>query len=152
MPTPDEARLQRMLAAIRRDPKKHNPRIWRCRTAMCAAGHTVTEEGLDNWVLPVPGPKASYKELSHFEAFAHALLLLPEEQALEGFELNDSPYMPVEHRARRILGLTQAQANDLFSASNSLEDLEHIVGKLIDGTWEDPGYDDEDYDYEEDYE
>lgn len=131
MPTPNVQRLNGMLDHIRRFPRQHKQDIWRCRTAMCAAGHSLMEAGVDNWIAPIRDNE-TLEERMFFERWADALSPLPEEEGTgDVCELGDIRYVRAADRAQRILGLTNEQAEELFDADNSLKDLERIVREII---------------------
>ena len=147
--TPNAPLLRDMMSSIYRSPETHEQETWRCRTGMCAAGHALTEAGLDNWVAPVPAPDAPDGAQIFFNSFADGLIPLPGEED-QTYEREGVRFVTAGNRARMVLGLTVEQANDLFDQFNTVEDLERIVEQLIDGTWEDRNDDWEEEDDEGD--
>lgn len=79
-----------------------------CNTALCFAGHAALMSGFD------APPRYDYEVWRGW-----------------GPGLPKGERMDVDQYATEVLGLSTNQADVLFNGDNSLEDLERIVGKLI---------------------
>lgn len=90
--------LDAALAAADADPAAYTPASWRCETGMCLAGWTVTVAGL-RWAHPVTSAEAD---------------LVVDRDGKERY---------AECAARDLLGLAIMQADALFGAQNSREQL-----------------------------
>lgn len=103
--------LDRTLAHIEANPERWDQAVYRCATGMCFAGWACTLAGGlwisddDEVLVAEPGEWPTHQWDGEVVATARV-------------------------RATRILGLDDAQASDLFSADNTIEDLRRIVAEL----------------------
>lgn len=110
--------LKRTLAHIEAHPGDWEQANWRCSSGMCFAGLAVDLDG-GVWVS---GPESYGRDM----VVADAGDLLDHVH----YDVHASPTVTAETRARRILGLTQDQADTLFSPINDLDDLRTAVAEL----------------------
>jgi hypothetical protein len=116
-PTPNVALLRKTLEHIENHPQEWNQGTWHCGTIACFAGHAVIIDGgqfADDWRAPFVAerpddPGDAFREFGCGAGQIH-----------------------IADRARHVLGLTQAEADDLFAAANTLDDLREQVARLID--------------------
>lgn len=116
-----------LLERLREHPEEHDQSLWGwkgknvdggCRTLMCAAGTVCFLTGADI----IWEPQANGTMIADF-IHSHTLPTHARDGKLE------QTYIP--HAARELLGLTQAQADDLFYNADNLEDVEQILLPLI---------------------
>ncbi|GIH91990.1 hypothetical protein ACFFMN_33720 [Planobispora siamensis] len=111
--------LRRVLAQIEAHPQTWYQQTWRCESGMCAAG----------WAVELADGEWAFS-LRHFAA--DAVIATPEEiSAGLSYDLEGKTVVDAWLRAERLLGISRIQAAELFEARNSLDDLRHIVGRLI---------------------
>lgn len=110
-PIPNVDLLRRTLAYIEEHPGEHDQTRWRCGTRACFAGTAAMLDG-GIWARGVPCMSARSDDPPD-HVVAHVI--------------------HVAHRARRILGLTEDQARDLFCGANDLDDLRDVVAELTGG-------------------
>lgn len=102
--------LRRTLDHIRAHPEEWRQGYWRCGTTMCFAGHAAFLAG-GEWFHP-EDPMCSY------------MVAQPGEVTyLRGA-------VRVEDRARRVLGLTEGQADELFAGINTLGEIETLIDEI----------------------
>ena len=111
MPNPNAPLLLKTLAYIETHPEEWDQTVWFCGSAACFAGHAVLLDGgkvsNDRWLLPrEDDPPADRWDARDGEVY-------------------------VELRARRILGLTEEQAERLFASYNTLDELRAQVFRLV---------------------
>lgn len=107
--TPNAPLLLKTLHHIEAFPQQWDQGVYRCGTAMCFAGTACDLDG--------------------------GVWLEDDEDCLAPREDDDLGEVGLGgihagNRARRILGLSNRQAAELFAASNSLNDLRRVVGDL----------------------
>ena len=99
--------LEKTMQFIKDNPEKHDQARW-CGTAQCFAGWATSLEGYTERVYWDRHPSSSYLVVNG----------------------ND---VHVEDLARKLLGLTRREADQLFDADNTREDLELMVKDLVNG-------------------
>jgi hypothetical protein len=107
--------LRETLAYIEVHPEEWDQRQWICGTSACFAGRACLLSGAQpcDWGGKVVQPNDE------------------EETGLVVAQDSDSTRaIGVGEMARRLLGLTDDQADRLFHLDNDLEDLRYLVGKL----------------------
>jgi hypothetical protein len=108
--TPNVPLLRKTLEHIEAHPQEWDQVRWRCESGMCFAGTAADLDGAQ-WLYGA-GPMLRRRE---------------DDPA-------DDRYAPdrlhVRTRAQHILGISEDQADDLFEATNTLDDLRRIVGEL----------------------
>jgi hypothetical protein len=112
--------LRQTLAHIEAHPETWEQAVYRCSTGMCFAGWACALAG-GKWVSDATDPAAEY--------------LVPEPADHEGdistfLRVDGTRGVRAERRAARLLGLTDEQADDLFSAGNNILDLREYVSEL----------------------
>lgn len=112
--------LARVLAHIEAHPETWHQAEWRCGSSMCFAGWTCELSG-GRWVN---GPNSWHSDLL-FAEFAESVEGHAEFTAHEGHVV-----VTAHERAQRLLGLGEDQADALFSAYNTIDDLRAIVAQL----------------------
>lgn len=103
-----------VLAKIEADPKSWDQGYWFCGTAACFAGHACL----------LSGDKPIFEEEENEDGD-----IVVDDRAEYVDVAGVSEY--VSDRAGALLGISEAQADVLFDASNSLEDLQRFVGQLV---------------------
>lgn len=98
--------LDRTLAHIEAHPEEWDQGAWRCETGLCFAGTAAVLSGA-KWLHP----------LGH-----------QQDHWVRGRGSQQSE--PAAWRAQRLLGLDEDQADELFAAHNTLDDLRRIVADL----------------------
>lgn len=115
MTTPNVALLRQTLAYIEAHPEEWNQAHWHCGTAACFAGRAALLAG-GNWV----NDKSS------------CVVVAPDDPPSDVFMVRGGEgHVLVEDRAKRVLGLTEEQADRLFAGGNNLDDLRSRVAELI---------------------
>lgn len=148
MPTPNLDLADRALAYVIAHPDEHKQWDWRCKSGMCFAGIASVLNGA-TWLTGPSGEgspacDASGRELSgnlrdprgELEVAAYVRVTPAEKAAVmaatDGYdgELIFSDAVHVRLYAQYALGLTDIQADALFDAYNSVDDLTRIVGRF----------------------
>jgi hypothetical protein len=91
------------LRSIRENPDEWYQGLYRCESGMCYAGHIAQAAGL-RWTHP--------------------------ERATSADVFFGTDEMHVEEAVIKVTGITEEHATALFEGSNSLDDLEAMVGAL----------------------
>lgn len=107
--TPNVALLRKTMEHIESHPQEWEQRHWICGSTACFAGHAVLIDGGES-------------------AFHHAYVIARTDDPawhVHGGQIS------ILRRAQHILGLTLAQAIDLFEGSNTMDDLRIKVDELI---------------------
>jgi len=116
-PTPNVSLLRQTLAYIEAHPEEWNQTNWRCGSTACFAGHAAMLDG-GQWE----------------DEFSDDLLARDDDPEASVWKSQGGPpVISVERRARRILGLTGADAGDLFFGYNDLDDLRAWVDAITGG-------------------
>lgn len=120
-PTPNVGLLDRTLAVIREEAAKPDhgqwkQGEWRCGSGMCFAGWAA-QLGGGVWLLEV---------LKDDDARSIDILL----KAEPGEETRFDGTVHIQDRARRILGLTIGEAENLFNGTNDLADIEDAIAGI----------------------
>lgn len=118
--------LEAVMQYISDNPEEWDQENW-CGTTMCFAGHVAMRNGCQRAVV---------SQLNDFGAmeFRHVELGSRTFIVRDHFVLDPlSKKVTVCEYARDILGLEDDEANLLFSGSNGIEDLQHIVKGLVNG-------------------
>lgn len=108
--------LQQTLGYIEAHPQTWEQRTYRCGTGMCFAG----------WASELAGGKWLTSDPD--DDYAEYLLAEPGEPFAQ--ERQGTLTVSVESRARRVLGLDEEQADDLFYGYNNRDDMRSIVAGL----------------------
>lgn len=121
------AKLEEVLDYIRTHPEQHNQDWWAqrtaCGTAQCFAGWAVVLDGYRiAWWDDSTMAECCVVPDTHPHALDALLVTGTEEPLASGEAL--AAICPL---AEDILGLTREQSNELFSAANTIDDLERIV-------------------------
>ena len=122
MPTPNVGLLSRVIAHIEANPEEWQQEDWRCETGMCVAGWAVQIDG-GRWFHPSPDGTV-------LDALLHAR---PGEETAEWAEcygVTDAVVTAAD-RAQAVLGLTDAEADSLFCASNLLDDIYEAAKDIL---------------------
>lgn len=113
------ALLDAAIAQIEQHPETWRQSALRCETGMCVAGHGADLAG-GRWATGRSDDFAGY--------------LLPEEDDPPGdvwdYPFLDGPLVAAWNRAKRLMGLTDDQADDLFAIGNTLADIRLIRDEL----------------------
>jgi hypothetical protein len=114
--------LRETLAHIEANPEEWRQATYRCPSGMCFAGHAVTLAG-GRWPAE-PG--------SRYQSFliADGDDLYQDVRWIDREGEGKVQVVHAEDRARRVLGLTLAQASRLFAGVNDLHRLTVIVSEL----------------------
>lgn len=115
MTTPNVALLNQTLAYIEAHPEEWDQKTWHCGTTACFAGHAAALNG-GEWL-----GRGSDSLIARDDDPAEDIWAATEDRPA---------IVEVDRRAKRVLGLTDYQAEDLFEGGNSLDDLREIVAKL----------------------
>lgn len=118
-PRPNATLLNLTLDHILAHPETWNQLLFRCETGMCFAGWACELDG-GKWAFPLGAG-------CNNETF---LVACDDDDAGDTFELDGQEVVDVEIRARRILGVTEDQGDELFQADNDILDLRRMVGQL----------------------
>jgi len=115
--------LDQTLAHIETHPREWDQATWRCGTTYCFAGRAVVIAG-SRWV----------KRSDRYDYESEFLLADDDDRAwaatASGLSCDANETIHVADRARRLLGLTEEQADDLFAGPNTLDDLRAMVADL----------------------
>lgn len=105
--------------------------IWRtvnlCGTRMCAAGWTNELDARrrneqDSWVDDGPFLRASADEIENFPAYVQDI----HDDNGHWVQVVETPW-----RARRLLGLTEDQADELFYDTDDIDDLMKVIDRFV---------------------
>jgi hypothetical protein len=151
--------LEKTLDVIKANKKRWDQGMWRglidpkarkkvmedpnatpaCGTAMCFAGWAVSLDR-GRWAVSdktLFDLTVNYEENGEWDPrLAYEDKLIARKSEIEAGLTdmdNGKHYISVEQRARNVLGLTQREANVLFSGDNNLSDLNALVKKLKKG-------------------
>lgn len=112
--------LRQVLAHIETNPEVWDQGEWRCDTGMCFAGWTGELAG-GKWITEADSMFAPYMVVERDDHLDHVRYLSEVGYAVD-----------VEERATRLLGLTEDQADDLFTSANyKLDMLREEAAALI---------------------
>lgn len=117
-PMPNVPLLTKTLDHVENHPEELDSRIWLCGTIGCFAGHASLIDGGQSVGTEYGG------DLLH---------AVPDDDPADVMLIDGAWVVSVRNRARRILGLSRADAKRLFKGSNTLDDLRRIVGELCEG-------------------
>lgn len=109
--------LDQTLAYIEANRDEWKQSIYRWETGMCFAGWTCTLAG-GEWLNP---PDENWPDVLAAE---------PADAPGRVFKFLGRPGVVASYRAERLLGLTEDEADSLFEAHNTIEDLREIVAEL----------------------
>lgn len=112
---PNAPLLLKTLEHIENHPEEWLQEEWRCGTTACYAGHAGLIDG-GEWA-PWNGTVA--------------MLARDDDPQDRVTVLDGTAIIHIEHRAQHALGLTERQADRLFSGSNALNDLRAEVYRLV---------------------
>src|SRR5262245_40429507 len=119
-PTPNAALLNETLAYIEAHPDEWDQAHWHCGTTCCFAGRAALLDGAEwsrgGWNI---NPSKSV-----------CVVAREDDPGYDVFTMADRRYVHVETRARRILGLTWEQSQELFRSGNGLDDIRRLVAEL----------------------
>lgn len=119
MTTPNVPLLKQTLDYVETHPEEWTQRFYRCGTGMCFAGWAAVLDGGTWYDAELKGP------------WIEDMVARPDDPDLDVFLMRDGARtVDVECRARRILGLTEDEASELFDGDNTLDDLRRIVREL----------------------
>ena len=147
-PTLNVELLDKTLEFIRANKKRWDQGVWRyvslgsrtpqkvaalkkapeCGTAMCFAGWAAQISGC-TWAVSTQKLVAEALE-ENYQVEDTSILATPEERAtgLGWYDDDRKAYLvSARDRAKRELGLTEAEANELFAGGNTLTDLRRII-------------------------
>lgn len=114
-----QAKLARLaLAHIVLDPKSWDQKVWRCGTKMCFAGHVAVIAG-GQWA------RGRY--------YSDDMLAEPNDDKHQVYEAGKQHIIACWHRAQRLLGLNDKQAEYMFCALRDFEQLRDAVETLARG-------------------
>lgn len=117
---PDMFKLDAAMDYLRAHPEQHDQRYWGrqtpCGTTMCLAGTVAHLAGHE-----------FYWENYGNDIKKAGLCFRPAEDELSYTVIGGSSVAFIASLAQRELGITEAQANELFYKAETLEDLEHAV-------------------------
>jgi hypothetical protein len=117
LPTPNVALLDEVLAYITANPSVWDQRMWRCGTTACFAGHAALRTGA-TWAHPED--KNETDLLATAEDIAAGI----------SFREGERDLVDVEECAKRALGISWREADELFSGGNTLGDLYDRVREI----------------------
>jgi hypothetical protein len=120
------AELEAVMQHIIDNPEDWDQEMWWCESTACFAGHVAARNGCH---LNVASPHP-YRLRSVMTQPWNSRLTPLYDQVVD-----DPARKPITVReyARDVLGLTDDEADLLFSGSNELEALQHIVKGLVNG-------------------
>jgi hypothetical protein len=110
--------LRDALKFVAEHPEQHKQGVWRCRSGMCVAGITAELAG-GRWLSPVPSGFNRDRDA--------ALIAEDDDDPADVVYYGLTPYIHVQDRAQRLLGLTVSEVDDLFDAKNTYGDLVHLM-------------------------
>jgi hypothetical protein len=121
------AELEAVMQYIGDHPEEWDQEMWWCESTACFAGHVAARNGCHLNVTS-PHPYRLRSVMTHSPCY-------PRLTPLYDQVVDDPARKPITVReyARDVLGLTDEEADLLFSGSNELEDLQHIVKGLVNG-------------------
>lgn len=128
-PTLNEELLDRTLSHVLANPAQHDQGWYRdvqdCQTVMCFAGWTIELSRQNNWIHP-----AAHMDADH-------LTPLPDDDPdhIREDSTDGHQYVRASTRARRLLGLTKAEATALFMYADTLEDVVDTVERIKSGEY-----------------
>lgn len=117
---PDTAELVAIYRYIKAHPKEWEQRLFAarsehgCRTAYCLAGHAVVRAGYKLVWEPRFTPMDGWYDSSWFVADTDTY----------------GQNLQIAHVARKVLGLNPTDADKLFCATNTLDDLRRIITEV----------------------
>lgn len=114
---PNVKLLNRTLKQVEKHPETWDQTMWRCKTGMCFAGWAAQLSG-GGWAF---GPKSAYSD---------QLLANGSDHPSEIHRIRGKDCVTAASRARRLLGITQYESSQLFSAGNELEQVRQWVREL----------------------
>ncbi len=122
---------------IAQNPGEWNQRNWRCNTGMCFGGHASVLAG---YQFARKSPDTLVSDIVRVPVDMANTHIVPEDHPDANTESDvwkhsaiGSHFVPgmfVSDLAEKELGLDDCQAEDLFSALNTLDDLRHYVADL----------------------
>lgn len=122
MTEPNAPLLRRTLARIRGNPYSWNQAIYR-----------MVSPARPEWMVGCYATWACELAGGIWSGLV-CLAAEPADDPRHVFRVGDVDVIDIDHRARRVLGLSHDQADDLFHPSNNLHYIEQAVRELCDGT------------------
>jgi hypothetical protein len=123
--------LDAVIAQIEAHPETWNQDEWRCESGMCVAGW-VAEMAGGQWLTSDPGAMGSAPSVHFLRRWA--LIATPEDDTEFVRVIDGTGVIQAGNRASRLLGLTQDQADDLFSEENDLQDIKDFRNEISAGS------------------
>ncbi len=105
--------LESTMQYIKDHPEGHDQTVWTCETGACFAGHAVLRNG--------------YRASTRIDMWGNRI-------PVNGVVIDDKgEHRPVDRTAQRLLGLSDEDADIMFSAYNTADQLELMVKDLANG-------------------
>lgn len=133
--TIDVELLRKELEHVTAHPEEWDQTRWivrtSCGTTGCLAGGTALRAGYRPYEVTDVIGQLTWVYVAHDDP-------IRDSSSVEDLTAPDPRVLSVSSVARRLLGITNTQANDLFAPHNTLEDLWIIASELTDGAIEVP--------------
>lgn len=139
IPEFNPALAEEILGRIIANPEQHTQHAWRCETGQCFAGWAPVVTGVPWLTKNAYGPGATLVLSNYGRRLVRHTMT---KETLEEFQASgkidpavtlDTQVEGVSTYAERVLGLTHNEANMMFSAGNTREDLANMVKILSNG-------------------